>query len=141
MPLSQKGAGYDYRDKIKDQFVKGSLDHLASQIQAVATQGNFSQHGKPKAPSPPTSLQVGANNGLFAVTIVHPNAPPGTRWHIQYSTTPNFTSPVTIDIGESNNFELYRPNSTIYFRAAAKYLASDRSPWTYFGSAASPTPA
>lgn len=140
MALSQKGAGYDYRDKIKDQFTKGSLDHLASKIQAIETQGNFSSRGVPTPPSSPTAINVTAVNGLRTVNIVHPNPVSGLRWHLQYSTNPSFMNAVTVDLGESTTHEIYRPAGMIYIRAAAKFIASDRSQWIYFGSAASPTP-
>lgn len=140
MALSQKGAGYDYRDKIKDQYVRDSLDHLASQIQAVVTQGNFSKKGIPTPPSSPTAINVTAVNGLRTVNIVHPNPVSGIRWHLQYATDPNFTNPILVDLGESLTHEIYRPTGMIYIRAAAKFIASDRSQWIYFGNAASPTP-
>jgi hypothetical protein len=140
MPLSQKGAGYQNRDYVreKDMFLADALDDIASQVQAVVTQGNFAKGGVPSPPSAPTALSVQFKAGTFTATISHANAPVGTEWHLQYSTSPQFTSP--IDVGLLHPvFQAYLPNQLLFWRVAAKFPSSANSPWVYFGSSALPT--
>lgn len=139
MPLYHKGANYENRANIKDQFTLGALDDLASQIQAVVTQGNFSKQGKPQPPSTPVAVAVTSNNGLVTATISHPNAEPGTRWVVQYDTSPQFPAPIT----EEAAYPVWQkqlPQRAVYVRVAAKFLTSDNTPWVYYGSSASPQP-
>jgi hypothetical protein len=138
MALSQKGAGYPGRDHIKDQFIRDAHDDHASKIQAILTQGNFSALGTPKPPEAPIAVNVAIQNGLYTVTIQHPKPPSGIRWNLEYSTDPNFQTPIPVDLGEVNVWQNYIPNQKLYFRARAKFLASENSPWVYFGGAAAP---
>jgi hypothetical protein len=137
--LNQKGASYSNRAYIlgKDRLLVEALDDIASPVQAILIQGNFGRDGTPDPPSAPTALQASALNGLFTVTIVHPNAPAGTQWRLQYSSSPNFTNP--IDVGLLHpNWQASLPQQVLYFRAAAKFSASAQSAWTYLGSSAKP---
>jgi hypothetical protein len=138
MALSQPGAGYRHRANIKDQYIRDALDDIISQHQAVVNQGNFSNTGVTLPPSTPVAVTVVLKNGLYTATINHPKAPVGTRWVLQYSPSPIFTDPISVDLGESPIWQNYLPNQTLYFRAAAKFLTSEKSPWIYLGSAASP---
>lgn len=139
MALSQKGANYKNRAHIqnRDRHLAEALDDIASQAQALATQGNFSKSGTPAPPSAPTAVQAIAANSLFTVNIVHPNAPPGTTWVLQYSTSPQFQSPFTVGLLHPE-WQGSLPNQVLHFRAAAKFPASAQSAWTYLGSSAKP---
>jgi hypothetical protein len=139
MALSQKGAGYDFRDNIKDQFVLGALDSIENQVQAAINQGNFGKNGVAPPPSPPTALQVTVAAKTFTATIVHPHAPPGTQWRLQYSASPTFQNARTVGLLEPS-WEAYLPAlGAGYFRVAAKFPHSAASVWTYFGTSVNPT--
>lgn len=152
MPLSQNGANYEGRDGIANppsslrEFAKQALkatDDLASQLQAVRAQGNFGQAGNPLPPHPVTALSVKADAGFASIALTHNNAPPGSSYMVEMSTTPNFTAETTtrIDNGESlTTPPIAVASQPVYFRAAAKTLASPISEWTYLGSQNSPTP-
>lgn len=138
MALSQKGAGFVNRDYIKDEYVLGALDDLASQIQANRTQGNFGTTGTPKAPVPPTAISATNQNGTFTAVVTHPNPVSGTRWVLQYDASPNFTDPIPVELGEQLKWQQYLGARTLYFRVASKFLASAQSAWTYLGNSSSP---
>lgn len=143
MSLSQKGAQYLGRDGIssnpKLREVLRAADDIASQVQAIRTQGNFGVSGNPVPPHPITAINVVNSSGFAQVTLTHANAPPGTRYIIEYSTTANFLSPTQIDNGVSLTFQQYLHGQTLYFRAATMFPASGLSPWVYFGGAVKPS--
>lgn len=131
----RKGAVYDYRTAIKDQFVQGALDTLANRIQNVIESGNFAQNGNPSPPSAPNSLAVTAQNGLVTATINHPHAPAGTQWVLYYSTSPTFQSGSTIEVQIARPFfQQYLPQQTLYFKATAKFQASSETSPVYLES-------
>jgi hypothetical protein len=149
MALSQKGANYEGRDAIANppedlkllaHHVMRALDDIASQNQATRTQGNFGQSGPPAAPHPITAIAVSASAGFATLTLTHASAPPGCQYRIQYSTTPNFQNPITVDNGDSLTFHKYLKGLNLYFRAAPKFPASEPAEWIYFGGQAKPTP-
>ncbi len=140
MALSQKGATYKNQAYIRqlDPKLAEALDDVASQVQAVRTQGNFGTTGTPAAPSAPSAVSASALNGLFTANITHPNAPAGTTWVLQYSTSSQFTNPISTTLAHPV-WQDSLPQQKLYFRAAAKFPASPQSSWTYFGSGTTPT--
>jgi hypothetical protein len=138
--ISQKGARYDDRAHIRDQHVLNALDDLASQLQAIRTQGVYGEKGAPSAPSTPQSISVAALKGFGTVAITHNNAPAGTQYTLQYSSSPSFASVVEVDNGSSLSWQQYLKGHTFFFRARARFSASDPSPWVYYGTQANPTP-
>jgi hypothetical protein len=141
MPLSQKGASYKNQAYIRqlDPKLAEALDDIASQTQTIMTQGNFGKTGTPPAPSAPTAVSAKALNGVFTATINHPNAPAGTTWVFQYSTSSQFTDDSTITTTLAHPvWQASLPQQKLYFRAAAKTGSSPQSAWTYFGSGANP---
>lgn len=150
MAISEKGANYKSREAIANppqslresmRHVLTAFDDLASQVQAVRSQGNFGQSNSPSAPHPVTAVSIVNANGFAQVSLTHNSAPAGTRYIIQYSTTPNFQSGTVqqIDNGVSLSFERYLKGKKLYFRAAPMFPASPLGAWTYFGTAANPT--
>lgn len=138
MPLSQKGAGYDYRTHIKDPHVLGALDDLASQIQAIRAQGQFGQKGALSAPSPPSALMVSVTSGIFTVTVVDNNPAAGVRYRLQWSKAPNFSSAIEEELA-TTSWQRQLSGQKLYFRVASKFLNSVQGPWVYFGPEANPT--
>lgn len=130
MPLTQTGATYKNQATIRNQnrLLAEALDDIASQVQAVRSQGNFGVNGTAAAPSAPTALQVTAQAGLITWSIVHPHAPAGTQWVLEYSTSPTFANPVQVGLLKPM-YQAYLPNQTLYSRAAAKFAASGQSAW------------
>ena len=145
MALSQTGATYKNQSELqrRDRILGEGLDDLASQIQAIRTQGNFGQNGAVNPPSTPTALQVTASSGLFKASIVHANAPPGTQYVLQYSTTKNFQSPIsellTHTPGIPTTWQKSLPGQQLSFRIAAKFPGSSLGAWVYAGSSVAPT--
>lgn len=141
MAFSQTGANYKNQSELqrKDRILGEALDDLASQVQSVRKQGNFGQSGAVAAPHPLSSISVSAAAGFATVALTHANAPAGTSYVIEYSTTPNFKSPVRVDNGISLSYHQYLKGQTLYFRAAPMVSASALAQWSYFGSQASPT--
>jgi len=143
MALSQTGANYVNRAHVqsRDQLLARALDDIVSQTQAVATQTQASVTGKTAPPSAPTALSISAVNGHALATITHENAPAGTNYLIEYSSTPNFQNPVQIDNGISKTWPQYlKGQGTLYFRAAARFSTSAASEYIYFGTQSNPTP-
>ena len=143
MALSQKGAGYDRREHIADPYVREALDDLASQTQAIRTQGNFGAKGIVSPPTAPAALSVSVSAaGIYTANVLHKNPPTGTRYVLQYSTSPNFSNPVSEELGANPGIPITwqksLPGQKLSFRVAAKFSASDLTAWVYFGTSASP---
>lgn len=146
MALSQRGATYKNQSELqrRDRILGEALDDLASQVQAARSQGNFGLAGAPASPSPPAALQVVPATGLLTATIVHKNAPPGTQYVLQYSTTTNFLNPISEVLTHTPNITTTWQKSLpigghYYLRVAPKFPASPLGPWVYYGTSASPT--
>jgi hypothetical protein len=150
--LSQKGAAYEGRDAISNpsgslrefaQHLVRGLDDLASQVQAVRTQGNYGPDGIIAPPSSPSLLVVTAQSGLFTATVGHANPPQGTQYVLQYSSTSNFQNPISETLHATSGivtaWQKSLPGVKAYFRIAAKFPASSLGPWVYMGNANSPT--
>lgn len=150
MPISQKGAIYKSREGIQNpptslrelaRHLLNAFDDIASQLQAVRTQGNYGQQTSPAAPHPVNAIAVVNSGGFAQITLTHNNPPAGTRYVIEYSTTPNFQSGTVqrADNGISLTWERYLHGKTLFFRAAPMFLSSAVGSWIYFGGAANPT--
>lgn len=141
MTISQTGGQYKNQAELarRDRFLGEALDDLASQTQTIRNQANLGVMGSPAPPSTPAKLSVSVSNGIIQAVITHPNAPTGTNYRIEYSTTPNFLNPIAVDLGEVPVFHASLPAQKLYFRAAAKFSASELTPFIYFGSQTSPT--
>jgi hypothetical protein len=140
MPLSQTGANYKNRAHIlsRDRLLADALDDIMSTAQASLNQGNFSKNGTPEPPSSPSGISVTAKMGLFTVAILHPKAPAGTQWVLQYADNPQFQNPITVGLLHPS-WQQSLPQQVLFFRAAAKFAASAQTPWVYLGTSAKPT--
>lgn len=137
--LREAQAGYVNREHVKDPYLKGSLDDLASQAAAIMRQGNFVAKGSPSPPSQPAALAVSSINGLVTATINHPDAPEGTQWVLSYSTSPTFQNAIPETLSHPT-WQRYIPQQTVYFKVTAKFPASGESSAAYFGTSVNPTP-
>lgn len=138
MAISQTNASYLYRDHIQDPHVKDALDDIASQVAAVRSQGQFGVKGAPNAPNPPGAIAVSVASGIFTARISDKDAAAGTRYVLEWATDPQFLSPISEEIG-TTTWQRQLTGQKLYFRVASRFLASQLSPWVYFGSQASPT--
>lgn len=141
--MARLQTGTNYRNQAalqsRDRMLGEALDDLGSQIAAVRAQGNFGQEGAPSAPHGISAIAVTAKNGFASVSLTHNSAPAGSRYVIEYSTTPNFLNPQRVDNGTSLTFERYLKGQQLYFRAAPTFLTSPLGSWIYFGGATRPT--
>lgn len=102
----------------------------------VTSQTNGSTSAQPAAPPPPTSMSVTAQDGLFHISIQHEaEFYRGANYHVEYSTSKNFTNPFPLHLGPDREHRTFLGNQTLYFRAAASYGISPPSTWIYHGGA------
>jgi len=141
MALSQGGANYANRRYIQgqDKYTAGALDDLASQIQTVADQTGANPAGIVAAPTQPAAITVTAAGGFGTVAVSDPNAADGTQYLLEYDTTPNFLSPIEVDLGIAQSWHGYLLGLTLYFRVAAYFPTSGLSAFAYFGPVNNPT--
>jgi hypothetical protein len=133
----------DYRNssyvRTLDPYLHDALQDLASKIGNVAKQTGSSLTGQPSAPpAPPAALSVAVANGVLTATITA-SPTPGVNYSLQFSTAANFTSPITINLGQSTAYMRPATANTYYWRCYATLGASAPSIMTYYGSQAAPT--
>jgi hypothetical protein len=136
MALSYKNRQYilDKHPEIGEAF-----DDIVSQLQNVAGQSNANPNGVTDPPISPSSLKVTAAQGIFDAQIIDRNpVQRGINYFLEYSDNPGFSSPHTIDLGQSRNHRVALGNNTLYWRAHSSYPTSARSAPVYHGSQASP---
>ncbi len=95
------------------------------------------------APKPPASLFVSGQSGVFNIRIgASAGAAPGIQYFLEVSTDSGFTAATTTvyPVGNTLGLALSLGSGSFYFRTRAKYPCSDYSPYTYAGTADSPTP-
>lgn len=148
MPYTQPGALYKNAAHIErqDRLLGEALSDIASQVAAARNQGNFGTNAPPDPPSAPAALHVSATTGLLTATVLHSNAPAGTQYVLQYSTTTNFKNAISELLTHTpaipTTWQKALPaGAKYYLRVAAKFPASNLGSWVYFGTAAAPAPA
>lgn len=105
----------------------------------LAQQVNGNSIGNPEPPPPIDSVNVTGQNGHFDIAIQH-NAPiyRGVRYYAEYDTSPDFSNPRVVPMGDSRNHSLFLGNGSYYWRAYASYMSSHPSQPAYHGSQQSP---
>lgn len=136
MPLN-----YRNRQQIFDkspEFAQ-ALDDICGQLENVSRQANASPNGVTNPPSPPNSLNVTAAHGIFDAKIEDSNPiNRGANYFLEYSPSPSFNSPTTIDLGQSRNYRANLGNQTLHWRAHVSYPTSARSAHVYHGTQSNP---
>lgn len=118
-----------------------ALDDVIGHIQNVMAQTNSSPDGQAGPPPSPSQINVSAAHGIYDVAITDNNpVNRGINYFLEYSTSPNFVAPHTIDLGQSRNFRANLGNQTLYWRAHSSYPTGPRSQPVYHGSPVNPTP-
>ena len=116
-----------------------AMQDLITHHSNLAQQVNGNSTGNPEPPPPIDSVNVTGQNGHFDIAIQH-SAPifRGVRYYAEYDTTPNFSNPRTVPMGDSRNHSLFLGNGNYYWRAYAAYTSSHPSAAAYHGGAADP---
>ena len=118
-----------------------AFDDVINHIQGVMTQTNASPAGQADPPITPSSLNVTAAHGIFDASITDNNqARRGINYFLEYSTTPAFNAPHTIDLRQSRNHRVALGNQTLYWRAHSSYPTGPRSNPVYHGGQLNPLP-
>ena len=133
----------DYRNRQqifdKSPEVAQALDDICKQLENVANQTNSSPIGVTNPPPTPNSLNVTAAHGIFDAKITDNNpVSRGINYFLQYSPSPSFNSPTTIDLGQSRNHRVSLGNQTLYWRAHSSYPTSAWSGHVYHGTSTVP---
>src|SRR5882757_5314465 len=110
----------DYRNRQylieKDPKLAEALDDLLGLNSTTMKQINASPNGQAQPPNAPNALTVTAAHGIFDVKIDDNSSPVnrGVNYFLEYSESPAFTAPTTIDLGASRNWRGLLGNKTLY---------------------------
>jgi hypothetical protein len=117
-----------------------TLEDLAKGVSNVAQQTNTNPTGAPLAPPQINALNVTGQNGHFNIQIKdnNQNLYRGVNYYAEYDTTPAFSNPHTIHLGDSRDHNIFLGNGSYYWRAYSAYPGSPPSPAAYHGGYASP---
>ena len=114
-----------------------ALKDLRTLIQNVGQQTNATPHAQQTPPPPQVNaLKVTAGAGIAHIQITDENAIyRGISYHVQYSTDPGFSAPVTAHLGPSRDLRIPVGTQPLYYRAFSDYPTSAPSPPVYHGGA------
>ncbi len=119
-----------------------ALQDIQKQATVTEGQGNLNPSGQPDSPPPIGGLSVVAQNGHFDIAISDGNAGirRGINYWVEHDTSPDFTNPHHIDLGQSRNHTVFLGNQTLYWRGYSSYGSSPAGPAAYHGSPVKPLP-
>ena len=113
-----------------------AFQRLQKQLTNLSIQGNASLLG-PQNSAPPqvNAVSVTAGGGVAHVQIVdnNQNLYRGVQYHVQYSTDPGFSAPVTHHMGPSRDARIPVGTQPLYYRAYSDYPTSPASAPQYHG--------
>ena len=113
---------------------------IVSQSRTTEQQTNVNAQGQPQPPPQVNGLNVQGQNGHFSVAITDNNPIyRGIQYYVEHDTSPNFSNPTTVHIGDSRNANLFLGSGTRYWRAYSAYASSAPSAPVYHGSSVNPT--
>lgn len=117
-----------------DRLVE-SLQDLQTGIKNISQQINAHPDSQTQAPPPQiNALKVTASGGVAHVQVIDNNAIyRGIEYHVQYSTDPSFSSPVTAHMGPSRDIRIPVGAGPLYYRAFSDYQTSSPSTPVYHG--------
>ena len=123
------------------QYLYEALAAVQQQSGNIEQQTNTNANGHPEAPPPLDALSVKSKDGHYSIALQHNAAiSRGVRYYVEHDTSPAFTNPQVISLGDARNHHVFLGSGARYWRAYAAYASSAPSRPTYFGSAAVPTP-
>ncbi|MGH9343306.1 MAG: hypothetical protein ACRD19_06040 [Terriglobia bacterium] len=118
-----------------------TLSDLLQAHQNLSQQVNGNASGNPAPPPSIANLKVTGQNGHHNLAISDPNPIyRGVRYYAEFDTSPQFTNPRIVPMGDSRNANVFLGNGTYYWRAYSAYMSSNPSPPAYHGGAANPQP-
>jgi hypothetical protein len=118
-----------------------ALKSIGDQASNTQSQTNANPSGQPTAPPAINGLKVTGQNGHFNLAITDNNPIyRGIQYYAEHDTSPNFTNPQVIHLGDARNHNVFLGNQTLYWRAYSSYSSSPPSAPAYHGSGAAPTP-
>ncbi len=115
---------------------------IERQTSNTEQQGNLNPQGQPVPPPAIDGINVAAQNGHHTVTITdqNPGVSRGVNYWLERDTSPAFTNPHIIDLGQSRNHSEFLGSGDFFWRGYSSYSSSPPSAPAYHGSAAQPTP-
>lgn len=116
-----------------------AFSDLLQAHRTLAQQVNGNSSGNPAPPPAIASVKVTGQNGHHNIAIADPNQVfRGVRYYAEYDTSPQFSNPRVVPMGDSRNANVFLGNGTYYWRAYSAYMSSGASQPAYHGGAASP---
>jgi hypothetical protein len=125
----------------RDPRLTEALDDLTAVTTRLTKRTGTQLARIPSGPPAPSALTVTGQDGIFDAKISDSNAIKyGIGYFLEYSTTPNFTNPIPIDLGAARNWRGMLGNLTLYWRCYSQYWGAETpSEITYFGTQKNPT--
>jgi hypothetical protein len=119
-----------------------AIKAIQDQTSNIEKQGNFNALGSPAAPPAIDRLRVTSGpGGEYQIRITdNGEVSRGINYWAEYDTSPNFTNPHIIDMGQTRNHSVNLGNQQLFWRAYSSYPSSDASPAVYHGSPTDPAP-
>lgn len=114
-----------------------ALTDIQKGVRNIAMQGNLNTAGEAQSPPPQiNALHVVASGGVAHVQITDNNdIYRGVRYHVQYSTDPGMSQPITAHMGPSRDIRIPVGSQPLYYRAYSDYETSSHSDPVYHGGA------
>ena len=133
------GSTIEGADNFGAQLAEG-FQAVKQQLDTIKQQGNFSTTGQVAAP--PALAGFRMSNGPSGEIQFEINDPSeisrGINYSVDLDTSPHFTNPHTIELGQSRNGHVNLPGQTLYGRATSWYTAGQAGPFIYHGGQATP---
>lgn len=128
-------------EELGAQLAEG-FQTVQNELTAIKSQGNFSGSTQPAAPPKIDAFLVTTGpGGEFQLQITdNGQISRGINYWAEHDTSPAFSNPHVIDMGQSRNFDAHLGNQTIFWRAYSSYASSPPSAPVYHGSASAPLP-
>lgn len=126
--------------RAKDKYLYEALSSIQTQTGQIETQGNFNATGNPPVPPPIGQLVVTTGpSGEFQITI-HDSGEfgRGNNYFAEHDTSPAFSNPHVVDMGQSRNHSIYLGNQKLYWRAYSASISGSPSSPAYHGGNATP---
>lgn len=118
-----------------------ALHAISQQAKNIQQQTNTAADGKPLPPPPINGFNVTGQNGHFNLQIQDANQIyRGVQYYAEYDTSPHFSNPQIIHLGDTRNHNVFLGNGTYYWRAYSSYAGTGPSKAVYHGTGAQPTP-
>ena len=116
-----------------------AFDDVLKHLKNTQEQVNVSPDGQMEPPPAPSQLHVTAAHGIFDIKIDdHNPVNRGINYFVEYSKSPSFNAPTTIDLGSSRNHRAFLGNQALHWRAHSSYPTSPRSAPVYHGTSVNP---